>query len=203
MGLKWLKFSVTNVAVVVIALFIGRCTADLPSMPVITVRDTVAPAALLDSISRMAIEVDGLKAKLHDRKPLAPERIVITDTLVTPPDTVLQLVALDRRGTLSLAPLIHRDSLWAPEIHQFDVSGCDDGFSWAAGELVCDRARFGHLSAYAALGAGTPVTGMSFSTSAALGVAWKRSDKSAWTMGLEIDAAGRAQLEVVRDLKIW
>lgn len=196
-----MKFSVTNVLIAVAMLFVGRCTADLPPPPVIThiVRDTVAPAALVDSVRVLRLTADGLKAKLADRHRLAPDTVLVTDMLVTPPDTVLQAVALSN-GRLSLAPLIRDTTLWRPELHRYDVSRCDDGFSWAAGDLVCDRSRFGHLSPFVGVGVEYD---RGYSFGAAAGVAWKRSNVSPWTVGLEIYARGRAELGIVREWQLF
>lgn len=196
------KASVSNIVVVVAALLIGRCSADFPPPPVITqvVYDTIAPTALLDSVRAMRMQADGLQAKIAARSRVLPERIIVTDTFVTPPDTVLQAVTL--RGTnLSIAPLIRFDSAgWRPEIHRFNVAGCDDGFSWAAGELVCDRARFGHLSPFVAFGVERE---QGYAFGASVGLGWTPSNASPWVIGVELDAKGVGKLGVVREWRLW
>ena len=189
----------SNVIAVIAAIMVGRCSADLPPPQTITetVYKTVAPAALLARVEALQMEKDGLRAALAGRSRLKPDTVIVTDTLVMPPDTVLQLVSLDSNARLSLATLVARDTLWAPEIHSFDVSRCDDGFSWAAGALVCDRARLGHLKAFTSIGVG--YAGASFAAQAAVGLTWKSSNKSPWRADLGVNATGRAGLDIVRE----
>lgn len=197
-----MKISASNVLIVVCALLIGRCSADLPPPPVITntVTDTVPPAWLADSIGAMRIRADGLQARLHDRDRRPPERITTTDTLFLPPDTIAAAIRFVD-GSLRIAPLIRADSArFRPELHQFNVADCDDGFSWTAGELVCDKARFGHLAGFAGLGV---EKSDAFAVGASVGLAWKKSDRSPWSFGAAIDARGTAEVGVIREWSIW
>lgn len=188
------RVSFSNIAVGVVLLVLGYQLAGEGETVVLrqTRVDTVPPAALVDSIERLALEADGLRAKLAGRVRVEPVHILRTDTLVTPPDTVLQLVRVEGQS-LIVAPLIKGDSLWAPELHRFNVADCDDGWSWAAGEVVCDRARFGHLSATISA-VGTYPLG----ATARAGIAWIPGYRSGWRASVETDPVGRLSLTVTR-----
>ena len=186
--------SVSTVLAVVGALWIGSYLA--PDQPPIyeTRVDTVAPAALLDSVRALRLESSGLRAMLAGRGEVQPRTILRTDTLVTPPDTVLQIVAMDGNGNLTLAPLIRADSLWAPEIHRFDVGNCDDGWSWASGQLVCDKARLGHLSPFVSAGVRSSVVRFTPDPLLSAGLEWTPSYRSAWRASVGMDQTGRVSL---------
>lgn len=194
------KVRVTNVLVVAAALLLGRCSVNPEPPSVITSVKEVAPKALLDSVADLRLEAEGLRNRLAGRTVLPPVVILKTDTLVSPPDTVLVALSLSGRGELSLAPLHRVDSLWAPEIHRYDVSACDDGFSWAAGELVCDRPRFGHLSPFASVGAAYDGA---VGATVALGASWAPSNRSVWSVSAEIDATKRIGIEFIREWSAW
>ena len=198
------RISWSNVLVAIGFLLVGRYMGVAAEPEVITRVDTVPPAAMADSLSALSLEVGGLRAILDGRDYVSPRVILRTDTLVTPPDTVLQLVAL-KGTTLSLAPLIHTDSLWAPELHRFDVGNCDDGFSWAAGELVCDRARFGHLALYAEAGMASrpfvPMPDLTYRAEA--GVEWTPSYRSPWRGSLAMAPDGSVALTVTRGWRLF
>ena len=95
-----------------------------------------------------------------DRATRPPSTIFVTDTLTTIPDTVLVfvnvsdgvvtaefLVATDELPTNGTTPT---DDLLRPELHVgSDISDCDEGFEVSANGVQCDRARLGHLYAYA------------------------------------------------------
>lgn len=194
----------TNVVAGVLLICAGYSFRESGETVVITRVDTVPYAAFRDSLEGYRLESAGLRATLAGRDNSTPRAILRTDTFVTPPDTVLQLVRVTG-SILSIAPLIRRDSLWAPEIHSFDVGRCDDGFSWAAGQLVCDRARFGHMSLYATLGVtGDPFGPMlSPALNTEAGIQWTPSHRSPWRSFLAIRSNGSVGIGVTRLLPIW
>ena len=200
-----MKASVTNVVAVVLALWVGRCFAPAITPVVITRVDTVPYAAFRDTVANLRLESEGLRAKLAGRSSVRAVTIVRTDTLVLPPDTVLQLVSMSDDGTLSVAPLVRVDTLWAPELHRFDIADCDDGFSWAAGELVCDRARLGHLGLYATVGASyAPFVAIpNAALNMGAGIEWTPSYRSPWRASLEMAPTGRVALAIARKWQIW
>lgn len=199
-----LTFSATNVAMAVACLWLGAFFGPSPKPVLITQVDTLFYSAFRDSLEAERLEADGLRAKLAGRVRVEPVHIFRTDTLVTPPDTVLRLVSV-QHGELVLAPLIRTDSLWAPELHRFDVGNCDDGWSWAAGELVCDRARLGHLALYATMGVTSrpfgPMLNPALSTTA--GLVWIPAFRSPWRAFTELDATGRLALGVTRSWTLF
>ena len=185
-------------------LLVGIYASPAREPEVITRVDTVPSAAFADSLEALSLEAEGLRAILDGLDYVSPRVILRTDTLVTPPDTVLQLVNLTS-STLSVGALITRDSLWAPEIHRFDVGSCDDGWSWNAGALVCDRARFGHLALYAEAGmASRPFSPMpDLAYQAAIGAEWIPSYRSAWRVSTALVADGSVALTVARKWTLW
>lgn len=198
-----MKVAWTNVAVGVLLLCAGYSLREPGETVVITHVDTVPYAAFRDSLNTQRLEADGLRAKLAGRERLAPRTIVRTDTLVSPPDTVLQLVNIGR-GILTVAPLVKTDSLWRPELHRYDVGACDDGWSWNAGELVCDKARLGHLSVTLAAGVALPIWEQgSPGLASTAGVEWTSSNRSPWRASMATDLTGRASLTVTRSLRLF
>lgn len=192
--------SLTNVLVGVALVCAGYYANREPGETVVinhTRIDTVAPAGMMKLLEDGALENTRLNRLLRGYQSRPPIQIIRTDTLVTPPDTVLQLVSV-RGADLTVAPLIRADSGWAPEIHRFDVGGCDDGWSWKAGDLVCDRARLGHLSAAVAVGASYPFGGR-----ASAGLEWTPAFRSGWRASIQTDPVGRLTAAVTRSLRIW
>ena len=194
-----MKVSITNVVVAVVCIWVGVYFGGSPTERVIVTHvDTVPYSAFRDSLKAERLEADGLRAKLAGHARVVPVYIFRTDTLVTPPDTVVQLIRVEGE-TLLLAPLIQTsDSLWAPELHRFDIGACDSGWSWAAGELVCDRARLGHLSPFVSASALYPL-----GATASVGVAWTPGYRSGWRLSLETDPVGRIALGVTRSWTLF
>ena len=193
------KVSFTNVLVGVALLALGYCSREPAETVVLTRVDTIPYVAFRDSLEAERLEVDGLRAKLAGHVRVEPVHIFRTDTLVTPPDTVVQLIRVEGE-TLLLAPLIQTsDSLWAPELHRFDIGACDQGWSWAAGELVCDRARLGHLRFFLQAGGSAHVVGDYHpQPHATAGLDWIPAFRSPWRAFMGMDRTGRLALGVVR-----
>ena len=181
-------------------LALGYCAHREPGETVVVTRvDTVPYSQFRDSLKHERLEAEGLRAKLAGRSTLEPRTILRTDTLVTPPDTVVQSIRLYANGGLSLAPLIHADSLYRPELHRFDVSACDDGFAWNAGVLVCDKARLGHLYVYARQGldTGFPFRREDFmGAPTEAGIEWTASYRSGWRVSTALARDGRTSLAI-------
>lgn len=198
------RVSLTNIAVAIGFLLVGIYASPAREPVTVTRTDTIPPAAMVNEVQNLRLANHGLRAKLAGQEAVVPSTITVTDTLVTPPDTVLQLVRVEDQ-TLTLAPLIKGDSLWAPEIHRFDIAGCDDGFSWNAGELVCDRARLGHLALYAEAGvAGHPFSPIpNLAYQAAVGVQWTPSFRSGWRVSTALAMDGRATLTIRKGWSVW
>lgn len=160
-------------SVVVLALvvfFVARATAA-PGEPTIVTRvDTVTPPEYTETVERLHLENDGLRARIEGLRNVEPTVIVRTDTLVSPPDTVIRFVAVDSRGSLSVDFLTSRDTLYAPELHRgIDVSACDEGWTIQSGEVICDRAQLGHL-----------YVGPWLSRDPSLALWWEPSFRSPW-----------------------
>ena len=197
--------SVTTVLGVVGALLLGRCTADVPPPPVITQTfvDTVPPAQMMALIEHGALENSGLRAKLKGYESRQPNTIIRTDTFVTPPDTVLQLVRVEGESLL-VAPLVKDSALWRPELHRFDVSRCDDGWSWKSGSLICDKARLGHLSLFGEASAEANPFGPPTPTAEVhAGLAWQACYRCGTRVSLGTDQRGRASLTVRHEWKVF
>lgn len=199
-----MKFSLTNVVAGVLLICLGYSFREPGETVVITRVDTIPYAAFRDSLESQRLEADGLRAKLAGRGVVQPRTILRTDTLVLPPDTVLSLLKSDGR-TLTIAPLIKgSDSLWTPEIHSFDVGKCDDGFSWASGELVCDRARLGHFGPAVRLEAhADPFRRTTPIARATVGVEWIPSYRSGWRSFLGMGQDGSVVVSVSRRWLMW
>lgn len=175
-----MKVSWTNVAAVIAAVAI---TASLVEPEVITLRETVT-----DTVT---VSPDAFVKELKQIQPegavVSPRVIVRTDTLVQPPDTVLQVLRLDGAGIISSSILVSTDSLWTPELHYFQPErNCDDGVGWSNGSIICDTARFGHLYTFIM----SDVTYPSTKLGAAIGAYWEPSYRSPWRVNLGVSTGG-------------
>lgn len=167
-------WSASNVVAVLAALGVGVTFGPDDSPPPVPPQvDSVAPQRLVEEVRGLRLENDGLRARLESREARQPRTIVRTDTVYQrlPPDTVYEALRVEG-GRLSTGLLFRRDSVWVPELHRnIDVSDCDEGWSMAAGEVVCDRARFGHL-----------FLGGELALRPWVGVWWEPSYRSAWSV---------------------
>jgi hypothetical protein len=203
--MKWQSKAVVGVAIVLSA---SAGWALKPGV-VKTIRDTVIvelpPTELLDEIEDLAIENRGIRARLEARELRAPSVIYTTDTVVPPPDTVIVSFRVDAGGVATLAPLIRRDSLYAPEIWSgINLSDCDEGFSIVNGNVVCDRARLGHVEAFLRLTGGAGLSGDSGDVfGASGGLQWTPSYRSGWAVQLGIDVTGRVYFGLQRGIRIF
>lgn len=177
----------------ILAFAAGRDSAPTP--PVITVVDTVVPEAFVEALEASQTEVGTLRARLEGVSVLQPSTIIRTDTVFTPPDTVVQSFRLSN-GTLTIAPLIRRDSVWVPEISTYTVDNCDESVSFQNGQVVCDPARLGHI--WAGLGVMAGTDGV-FPTLATM---WKPSYQSPWLASV-MTTGVRHSIWVQRSIQIF
>lgn len=177
-----LRASVSNIAVVLVTLGFGVAVGQGQggSVQTLTVIDTLSASRYLAERQAHRLtrtQLGGVRARLNGISERPPATIYVTDTLTTIPDTVLVFVSV-RQGTLTTEMLVATDStesgerLVAPEIHVgSDISDCDEGFEVSANGVQCDRARLGHLYAYAEA-----------SSTPSLGIYWEPSYRSPWTL---------------------
>lgn len=198
-----MKFSVSNVAVALGMLLLGAWCGPRPEPPpaeVITRVDTVPPTELLETIRNGALENTRLNRIIRGYESRPPVTITRTDTLIAPPDTVLMPLVKVEGQTLLLAPLIADSTgpMLRPELHRFDVSGCDDGFTWNAGEFICDKPRFGHLSLFAEASLSTATSKINFRPEAYAGAEWTPTHRSPWRVRMGLDEVGLLTATVAR-----
>lgn len=139
-----------------------------------TVYDTLALGAYQTRVGELTLERDGLKARLEGVREVQPDTVFVVDTLVTPPDTVLRFVNVDRRGRLAVETYARdpgsEGSFYRPSLATgLDVSRCDEGWQIKDGEVLCDPAKLGHL--WLGLNVGSDIYA---------GAWWRPSYRSAW-----------------------
>ena len=118
---------------------------------------------------------------------------------------------IDSRGRVSTSVQIKTDSaLRKPEIHtSVEIGDCDDGLSWSAGKLVCDRALFGHAYLMATAGVVTDAGGLlspsltNAGVHLSTGIYWEPSSRSPWRASVAISSAGTLQMGVSRGFKLF
>lgn len=208
--------SLSNVVIGVALVALGATCAPSDTR-VVTVTEPkiirLPPKDFLRSRDSIPLETDGLRARLAGREEVVPRVIFRTDTLVSPPDTVIQVLRVDGDGSLTTGVLIVRDStdMRAPEIHTgMELGACDDGWSWNAGQVVCDRARFGHIYGAVQLSLATdgaiqgwPPNLTQARFLPALLTYWEPSFRSPWRASLSLDSQGRAALGVTRGFRLF
>lgn len=187
------KAVVLAVAIGVIAFMFGRDTAPKPT--VLTRIDTVIPQAFQDALRDARLQVGDLRSRLEGVRPLTPVTVLRTDTVVTPPDTVVQFFRISE-GRITVAPLMRRDSVWVPELITYQIGNCDESLSFQDGQLICDPARLGHL--WLGLGVDAGTSGV-YPTLAAL---WKPSYRSPWFVAVQTTGV-RHSLWVQRSIRIF
>lgn len=196
----------TVLVLVALAVFVGRAWGGAgKSGDVITRVDTVAPADYQDQLRAFYMERDGLRARLEGIESRAPEVIVITDTVVTAPDTVYSFVNVDSRGELSIEVLTRADDAtevgsmlpdstpirYRPSLYTgIDISDCDDGFQLRAGEVLCNRSRLGHAW-----------VGPELSRSPSVSLWWKPNYRSPWEAGVSF--SGSWNFSIRRGIQVW
>lgn len=193
----------TVVVLVALAVFVGKAWGGAGrSGDVVTRVDTVAPADYQDQLRAFYMERDGLRARLEGIENRAPEVIVITDTVITPPDTVYSFVNVDSRGDLTMEVLAVTESgsvvpdstpiRYRPALHTgIDISDCDDGWQIRGGAVTCNRARLGHLW-----------IGPELSRSPSFSLWWKPNLRSPWEIAALYNGNGW-DFNVRRGVKIW
>lgn len=205
--MKWQSKAILAVALILAASAGWALRPDV----VRTIRDTVIvelpPTELLDRVEALRIENEGIRARLEAREERPPSVILRSDTVISPPDTVFAGLHVDAGGRATLAPLIlETDSVaYRPEVWQgIDVSDCDEGFSIVGGEIICDRARLGHLYGFLGLSGGQPLLGDSRDVfDATVGLLWRPSYRSGWAVEVAADVTGRVYVGVRREIRIF
>lgn len=143
-----MKISPARIVVGLLLVLAGAALgASQGPSSIVTVRDTVAPAEFVRVVEEWRIDSEGLRARLEGVRTLQPERVLVTDTLVAPPDTVFRFVGI-RDGVVTAEVLIagvDTTGLRRPEAQRTRFSNCDDGLEVSAEGVICDPARLGHL----------------------------------------------------------
>lgn len=203
-----MKVSWTTVFGMVAAVAFGATFGPRDSVTHhVTQVDTVAPAEFYRAVTELAIEKEGLRARLEGRESRRPSVVVRTDTVVTPPDTVYDALRVTAAGTLTTSSLIRvaPDSV-TPELAQgIPIGDCDEGLYVANGEVVCDRARFGHLHVLANVSLSAKQAEITFApeVSARSGAYWEPSYRSPWRVSLTYGIDQRLEIGVSRGVKIF
>lgn len=175
-----------HVIVAVFLLATGWQVGARAGEPVtLVVQDTVALEELERRLEAQRIRGDGLMAALENRQARGPDTVWVTDTLVSPPDTVFEFIRLNERGNLTASRYTRDGELYAPQVTTYNVSDCDEGFQLEGGTVICDKARFGHLYLLTALS----------SSYAGAGLRWTPGYKSRWALEA-MYRQGRDELEL-------
>lgn len=155
--------------------------------------------------------LERLRRRVAGIEVLQPERVVVYDTVLLPPDTVFLTVAMDARGALQADAGVRADTsgrVRPATLHQ-DVSLCDDGWLLAGdGRVVCNRPRFGRLDAFGAVGIRAEVDRPlkppgEWESAAAAGLRWQPCLRCGTAVELQVDLEGRASVLLERRLKVW
>lgn len=135
---------------------IGKKVRGIPEAITNTVIQTVAPAEYTAILEDYALPEGGLRGFIEGIEERNPAVIIRTDTLVPPPDTVIRFLSVGDDGNLTVEiltdtiiqvdTLAQTDTLYVPQVRTgINVADCDEGFTVQAGQVLCNRARLGHL----------------------------------------------------------
>ena len=187
--------ALTVAVLVALAVFVGKAWGGAGrTVEVVTRVDTVAPADYQDQLRAFYLERDGLRARLDGIESREPTVIVITDTVIQPPDTIYSFINVDDGGDLTLevlTPAVNTPGMVTPSLYTgIDISDCDEGWQVRAGAVLCNRARLGHLW-----------VGPELSRSPGFAAWWRPSYRSPWEASVAWD--GACDFRVRRGVKIW
>lgn len=203
------------VALAAVVALLSWCSRPDPGTPTI-VRDTAdaaywrsRAAAVEHEVERVTGEADGLRdrvAQLQTRvrglESRAPDRIIVVDTVVVA-DTVVLYARLARSGVLEIATGIREPLGYRPEILSgVRLGDCDDGWLIRGQDVVCDRARLGHLTAFVRAGAAWRPDGLLSGVGSA-GLRWEPSFRSATAVEIAAQADGRVSLSGQAGWRVW
>lgn len=168
-----------------------------------TIYETVLPREFQAILRSYVIDTHGLRARLEGVEELAPDTVIMTDTLVAPPDTVIRFATVDfGSGVIRTAPLFRRDSLYSPELRTTSFGDCDEGLSIEGGRIVCDPAVLGHLAVGIAVGATRRWQDPLVEPFAGAILRWTPSYRSPWAFSLMTDL-DRTTLFGVRYIELF
>jgi len=182
----------TVVVLVALGLFVGKSWGG-SRVPDVVVADTVevAPADYQRIVNDLAIansEVTGLRARIRGLEERGPTTVYVSDSVLVT-DTVF--VVVNERGQLTYQFATALDRPATVELRTgIDVANCDDGWQIRDRQVVCNRARFGHLW-----------VGPELSRSPGFAAWWRPSYRSPWEVSVRWDGAW--DFGVRRGVRLW
>lgn len=203
-----MKRALPWLVVAAVLLFVGDVIGDMledaPAAVVRTVVREVTPPEYAETVEALRLDREGLLARIRGLEARRPDTVLVVDTVYLPA-IAHGTARIDRSGRLTVEVLRLQpaadsvDAAYRPELHQgIDVADCDDGFTLQDGEVVCDRARLGHLYALGGVGVRASFAGL----------AWEPSYRSLWEIragrSFAYDRSGDAwAVSLNRRIQLW
>lgn len=150
-----------------------------------------------------------LQARVRGLEERTAEHITVYDTMIDVRTVPVGLQSsIDRRGQLTVLVAVPTAGGHQPEQRErIDVADCDDGLTIVGADVICDRARLGHMSVYVSAGASAPFSSLQeraqLRPHADIGVHWQPSFRSTWSVRLAAGTDGRVEVDVRRGIRIW
>lgn len=166
-------------ALAVIATLVLASSCADPEFRYVTRTDTVevAPLALLQEMEDLQLENRGLVARIRGLEPWAPKTVTVADTIIPACPAFVATGWPVESGEFAVGRMdaVQEDTAvgWRPSLPSgLDISDRDDGWSYGAAGLVCNRPRLGQLQLFAAGVAAVP-----------FGAIAKLDPQDAWILG--------------------
>jgi hypothetical protein len=174
-------------------------------MPVPDTANAAAYQARAQELEAAAQENSRLKAALKALEQRRPERVVVYDTIIDiRRDTVILGAQQDSHGRLTVDLATPDSAGHRPETRTgIQLGDCDDGWTIRAGSVLCDRARFGHLSILARGGTAYDTGAGVLSPSLQAGIRWSQTFRGTWSAEATVDQTGIVRVGVEKQFRLW
>lgn len=195
------------------AAVLRACDGDpLPVSPTFVQVDTAAAAAwrarsvvLERELGEATGHVNRLRRRLEGVERRSPRTITVYDTVVDlRRDTVILTVQADAGGQLTLDVATPDSGGHRPETHRgASLADCDEGWSIRGKDVICDRARLGHLRLFARAGVAMAYPELAGAPRLELGARWVPNYRSGWAIEARATGLQGGMFTIERQMPIW
>jgi hypothetical protein len=135
---------------------------------------------------------DGLRAKLEGIQKLKPQTRTVYDTLIqriVEPVAERVVIGDGKVETLVLRP---DSNGFQPVRERFTYKNCDDRLEFIRGQVICNKARLGHVTLFARAGLSSNINVPNPAAILDAGISWQPSYRSTTQVEIYGDGQGRA-----------
>ncbi len=195
------------------SFLVTRCDPGPPLTPSMVRVDTVEAEHWRQRSIEPARQVDPaagrfeqLKRTLEGIQARGPTTLTVYDTIIdVRTDTVILALSVDESGTLTLDTAVpDSHGLHRPQTGRgAQLGDCDEGWAIRGTQVICDRARLGHLRLLARAGLRSDITTPAPLPTLAIGARWTPSYRSRWAIEARVTEQLAGELTIERHFQIW